>query len=413
MGGGAYAVRGVDFSGELCYKTNMIRTYEYRALPQKGQVRTLDRMLWMTRNLYNAALQERKECYEKTGNGIGLYDQMKSLTQIRNDDEEWRGISVRIGRGPLKTIDLAFKAFFRRCKSGEQPGYPRFKGRDRWRMLHLETNYQIRAGNGKWAFLTFKGLPGRLRVWRHRPFPATAKQLLARLVRDAKGWKLQVVLELPDVEPVAVAGITGIDVGIKHFLVTDTGEAIPNPRVLQRELKRLRVEQRALARKARGSGNRLRQKQRVTRLHMRVADRRRDFHYKTAAELIAKGNSIAVEDLNIKGLAKSKLARQVADVSWGQFIFRLESKAESAGLQVHRVDPKHTSQQCSGCGEIVRKSLAVRVHDCPHCGLCIDRDHNAAVNIKKRAGGSPSGAKHGAVMPACQQALKSKNQRLA
>jgi len=370
-------------------------------------------MLWMTRNLYNAALQERKECYDKTGKGIGLYDQMKSLTQIRKDDEDWRGISVFVGRGPLKTIDLAYKAFFKRCKSGEKPGFPRFKGRDRWRVLHLETNYQIRAGNGKWTFLAFKGLPGRLRIWQHRQIPDGAKQLLARLVRDAKGWKLQVVLDLPNVEPAAVAGVTGIDVGITHFLTADTGETIPNPRLLRRELKRLRVAQRALSRKVRGSGNRLRQKQRVARLHMRVADRRRDFHYKTAAELIAKGNSIAVEDLNIKGLAKSKLARPVADVSWGQFIFRLESKAESAGLQVHRVDPKNTSQQCSGCGEMVRKSLAVRVHDCPHCGLRLDRDHNAAVNIQKRAGGSPLGAKHGAVMPACPQAIKSKNQRLS
>ena len=390
----------------------MKRTYEYRALPQKGQARALDKMLWMTRMLYNAALEERIGCYAKTGKTISAYEQMKSLTQIRKDDDEWRGISVFIGRGALKTIDLAFKAFFRRVKSGEKPGFPRFKGRDRWRMLHLETNYQIHDGKGKWAHLTFKGLPGKLRVWRHRPIPADAKQLLARLVRDAKGWKLQLVLDLPDVEPVVVAGVTGIDVGITHFLATDAGDTIPNPRLLQLELKRLRVEQRALARKKRGGGNRARQKQRVSRLHMRVRNRRKDFHYKTATALLAKGNSIAVEDLNIKGLARSKLARQVADVSWAEFVTRLENKAESAGLQVHRVDPKLTSQQCSGCGEIVRKSLAVRVHDCPHCGLRLDRDHNAAVNIKNRAGGSPLGVKHGAVMPACPQALKSENQHL-
>lgn len=381
----------------------MIRTYEYRVLPGRAQAKAFEKMLGMTRALYNAALQERRDAWEKAGKSVTKFDQMKSLTQIRKEDAEWKDFSVLVARGALHTVDFAFKAFFRRCKSGEKPGYPRFKGRDRWRTLHLDTNYQLHIGNAKWWHLTFKGMPGRLRVWLHRPLPKGAVQKIARLVRDAKGWKLQLVLELPDVKPVAAAGVTGIDVGLKYFLATDDGDTIPNPRLLQQELKRLRVEQRSLARKVRGSGNRARQKARVTRLHMRVQNARKDFHYKTAAQLAGNGKSFAVEDLNIKGLAKSKLARQVHDVGWAAFITRLENKAESAGLQVHKVDPKNTSQACSGCGEIVRKSLAVRRHECPHCGLSLDRDTNAARNIKMRAGSRPLGA-NSAVARSCPQA---------
>ncbi len=368
----------------------MNRTYEYRVLPQRGQLADLDRLLWMTRGLYNAALQERIECYNKTGKGVTLYDQMKSLTAIRADDADWRAVSVLVARGALKTLDRAYQAFFRRVKAGEKPGFPRFKGRNRWRSIHLAEQYGLNKGCGKWMWLTFKGMRGRIRVWFHRPLPEGAVQKEARLVKDGKGWKLCLMLELPDVAPVEAKGAIGIDVGLAHFLTTDEGEHIPNPRFLQRQLKTLRREQRSLARKVRGSGNRERQRQVVARVHQRVKSARSTFHWSVASKLVKRQKTLIVEDLNIKGLAKSRLSRQVADVGWAGFIERLVSKAECAGLQVMRVDPKHTSQLCSGCGEMVRKSLAVRVHSCPSCGLTLDRDHNAAVNIKKRAVACPS-----------------------
>ncbi len=363
----------------------MIRTYEYRVLPGKSQAVDLDRLLWMTRNLYNAALQERRDCYEKTGKGISRFDQFNSLTIIRAEDPEWSGVSNRIGRGALRILDEAFKGFFRRVKAGEKPGYPRFKGRNRWRCVQLGDGYQLTKGRGKWMRLTFKGMRGGLRVWIHRPIPADAVQKEARLVKDAKGWKLCLMLEMPTPAAVEPKGTIGVDMGISHFLTTDEGEHIPNPRFLEKQLKALRREQRSLSRKARGSGNRERQRQAVARVHQRVKSARSTFHYAIAADLIKRGKTLIVEDLNIKGLAKGKLARQIQDVAWSAFIQRLANKAESAGLQVIKVDPKYTSQQCSGCGGMVRKSLATRVHACAECGLTIDRDHNAAVNIKNRA----------------------------
>ena len=378
----------------------MIRTYEYRCLPQKGQEKRLLSLLGMTRGLYNAALQERIDCYKRTGRGVSYYDQCKSLTEIRSFDEGWREQSAQIGRGALTRLDKAFKAFFKGFKEG--CGFPRFKGRNRWRSIDLEKVYRIEIGNGNWRFLSFKGINGRLRVYFHRPLPAEARQKYARLVRDAKGWKLQLVLELPDAASVPVSDMMGIDVGLTHFLTTDTGEQIPNPRCLQRELKRLRVAQRSLARKQRGSGNRERQRKVVERLHLRVRNQRANFHWQAAKKLVEQGKTLIVEDLNVKGLARGMLSRQVSDVGWAAFIERLTCKAESAGLAVIKVDPKQTTQMCSGCGAIVKKSLAVRVHSCPECGLVMDRDRNAAVNIKKRGGNAPLGAKLG-VAPVCPQ----------
>ena len=231
----------------------MHRTYEYRCLPTGRQRCALDELLEMTRQLYNAALQERRDAYRKAGKSVSYFDQCKALTQIRKDDPTWADISLQLGRGALKRVNLAFKDFFRRVKEKTQrAGYPRFKGKDRHRTLHLGPNYMLThlveqdgQPNG-WATIQFKGLPGKVRVWLYRPIPDEAEQKDARLVKDAKGWKLQIVLALPDIPEQEPQKSLGIDVGIEKFLTTSDGEAIPNPRLLEKKLKVLRREQRSL-----------------------------------------------------------------------------------------------------------------------------------------------------------------------
>ena len=379
----------------------MHRTYEYRCLPTGRQSRALDELLELTRQLYNAALQERRDAYQKTGKSISYFDQCKALTQIRKDDPTWAAISLQIGRGALQRVHLAFQSFFRRVREkASRVGYPRFKSKDRHRTLHLGPNYHVTHMIGQdgqpngWAILQFKGLPGKVRVWLHRPIPADAEQKATRLVKDAKGWKLQIVLAFPDVPLHEPTVAVGIDVGVEKFLTTSDGDQIPNPRLLEKKFKVLRREQRSLARKKRGSGNRARQKQVVARLHEQVRHARADFHWKTAAWLVTQGKTLVVEDLNIRGLARGRLSRQIHDVGWGDFLRRLACKAESAGLPMVKVNPAYTSQDWSGCGERVPKPLRVRVHDCPYCGRTLDRDQNAAMNIR-RAGDGPLGVKAG------------------
>ena len=348
----------------------------------------------MARELYNAALQERRDAWRRIHKSIGYLNQQKQLTEIRSDHTEWKSVTVSLGRGALRSLDRAFQAFFRRCKSGEKPGFPRFKGRSRYHTIDLQDHFQLKSAHGPWFQLTFKGLPGGLRIWMHRPIPQDAKQKTARITKDSKGWKLQIALELPDPLPYQPSKSLGVDVGLKHFLMDSEGSFIPNPRLLQKKLKALRREQRSLSRKTKRSGNRARQRQVVARLHERVRNARADFHWKVASLLVAKRKRIVVEDLNIRGLAKGRLARFIHDVGWGEFLNRLACKAESAGLPLQKVAPAYTSQDCSSCGHRVKKSLADRVHRCSSCGLELDRDLNAAINIM-RAGNRPFGVNQG------------------
>ena len=245
-----------------------------------------------------------------------------------------------------------------------------------------------------WAPIQFKGFPGKVRVWLYRPMPDEAEQQEARLGKDAQGWKLQIVRALPDIPEQGPQKALGLDGGSEKCLTPADGEASPNPRLLAKKLKVLRREQRRLARKQRGSGNRARQKKRVMHLYAPVKTARKDFHWQPAAWLVAQGKKIVVEDLNMRGLAGRRLSRQLHAGGGGDFLRRLASKAERAGLPLVKVNPAYTSHDCSGCGERVPKPLGGRVHACPHCGVVLDPDGNAAMNIK-RAGDGPLGTKAG------------------
>jgi putative transposase len=181
----------------------------------------------------------------------------------------------------------------------------------------------------------------------------------------------------------------GIDMGLDSFLVTDTGESVPVPQYYRRAQKRLKRLQRAVSRKRKGSNRHKKALKRVAKAHLKIANQRKDFHYKAAKRLVSKGKHIAYEALNIKGIARTRLAKSTYDAGWGQFLQILAVKAERAGLRVIAVDPNGTSQNCSRCGQKVPKTIQDRWHSCPHCGLELHRDQNAAINIKYRAVGHP------------------------
>jgi len=389
----------------------MIRTYQFRCRPTRAQSAWVDNALRLVREFYNAALQERRDAYTKAGKSISFYDQDKSLTEIRRECSEYAALPQRICRSALNDLDLAFKAFFRRCKSGEKPGFPRFKSYRRPRQsLKFNESVNWHKGKGKFGYVKIKGMPGKLRFKISNPafLQDGVVRKTTTITRDYKGILISFACEIPDVLPLPTDSMIGMDLGIEKFLITDDGVEVDNPRLLDAAQKELRRRQRALSRKKRGSGNRERARMDVARLHAKVRNTRTTFHCKTAAEIVGKAvaanASIAVEDLNIKGLARSRLARQVADVGWGDFVSRLSNKAESAGLMVHKVDPKYASQDCSRCGHRVRKRLSVRIHECSHCGLVLDRDHNAAINVKHRAVASPAGV-NVEVTPHCPQAF--------
>ncbi len=227
----------------------------------------------------------------------------------------------------------------------------------------------------------------------HRPLTGTVKTITFR--RQADGWFVVFVCDMGEERPAtSTAPAVGIDLGLKSFLATSAGETVSTPRFYRRAQAQLRRAQRSVSRKKKGSANRRKAVQRLRMHHQHISDQRKDFHHKTALSLVSRYGSIAHETLNVKGIARSRLAKSTHDAGWTQFLAILAQKAESAAVQVVAVDPRHTTQTCSECGGLpaVSLSLSVRRYDCAHCGLSLDRDVNAARNILKRAWIGPLGA---------------------
>jgi len=374
----------------------MLRVFRYRLYPTKGQDAALRETTWRLRQLYNAALEERREAYRKQGVSLSGYAQMAEIKQLRLAAPEYGLIHVHLLQDVLTRLDRAYRAFFRRIKAGEKPGFPRFKGRGRYRTFTFKdaknrNGVRLVAG-GKRLDLT--GI-GKVKIKLHRPIAGTVKQVSVTLSGDGH-WYAAFACDGVPATPLPQTGETvGIDLGITTFAALSKGNPVDNPRPYEAALRGLRTAQRRVSRRRRGSVRRRKAVVLLAKRHDKVRCVRRDFHHKVALDLVRRFDTIFVEDLNVKGLARSFLAKQVHDAAWSSFMYIIRAKAESAGREVVAVDPRGTSQQCSGCGAEVPKSLSERVHRCPECGLVEDRDVNAAKNIEWRGqrlrGGVSSG----------------------
>lgn len=377
----------------------ILLTYRFRVLPTRQQHAALARILEDQRQLYNAALQERIDCYRKTGRSLTAYDQYKTLTEWRRADQDAAACPLNIQRWTIRRLDDAYKAFFRRLKiKNGKAGFPRFRGKGWWNSFGFNELDGVRFDGKR---IRFKGLPGGLRVHLHRPLPP-GKPLSCIFTRDHKGWSICFQMRVEIAEKRPVRSSVGLDLGIKTFAYQSDGVVIPNPRVARRAEKAMRVRQRALARCKRGSKRREKVKSELTRLHAKIANTRTTWLHQQSARIARSYDLIAAEDLRVQNMMKHPtLARSIADASWSKFLSMVSYKAERAGATFVTVDPRNTSQRCSGCDELVPKSLAVRTHSCPHCGLVIDRDWNAARNILAAvvSGGAVNAARQGERRP--------------
>lgn len=363
----------------------VIRVYKFRLYPTPAQTLALGTLLGRLRFFYNAALQERRDGY-KTGVNVTLSTQEKAITEVKNDPEcpEYAGVHTHLLQDVVKRLDRAFDGFFRRVKAGQAPGYPRFKGRDRFDTFTFKD-----AGKGRGASINAGGARvrlhgiGNVKMKQHRPMEGVLKTI--GVTRDECGhWYALITRELPTKPLPATGESVGIDVGLATFAALSDGTMIANPRPMKTARIAVERAQRKVSRRKRGSKRRGKARLLLAKRHAHVANVRRDFHHKTARAIVQKYDRIAVEDLNVKGLARGMLAKSVHDAGWSQFVGFLASKAEEAGRELVRVDPNGTSQECSACGERVPKALGVRVHRCL-CGYTADRDVNAARNIHDRA----------------------------
>jgi len=360
----------------------MRHSFKFRLYPNTDQRRELGVALETHRRLYNACLDQRKVAYEAEKKSIHYVEQSAWFKSERAVNPYFARLNFSSAQATMRRLDKAFVAFFRRCKAGQKPGYPRFRSRDRYDSVEFPAYGDgIRLNSNR---LRVQHV-GVVKAKVHREVEGTVKT--ATLKREGDKWFVVLSCELPDA-PFVPNGKSpiGIDVGIEAFLTTSDGERIENPRILRRELPRLRRLQRAVSRKKRGGKNRRKAARRVQVLHARVRNLRQDFQHKTALDLVRSSGLVAVEGLNIRGMVRNhRLARAISDAAWGGFMNILTYKAASAGSEVVVVDPRGTSQECSGCGEVVRKDLSVRRHICLSCGLSLHRDENAARNILQRA----------------------------
>lgn len=356
----------------------MIRTFRYPLEPNRTQAAILSNWIEHCRQLYNAALQQRRDAYRLHRKSLSFYDQTHDLTELRASDPEWRDIPMRAERSALHRLDKAFDAFFRRMKSGQKPGYPRFRGRDRFDSFDLPGALDCVKVDGNHVRLPRIGL-----VKFHLYRPMVGKVLSVTVKRSASRWWISFMCDVgaaPEKKPVKTA--VGIDLGLTTFAVLSNGDEVENPRFFKAGEEVLARRQRSLATKTRGSRSRQRAKILVGRAYEHVRNQRLDFARKLACEMFARFDLVAHEDLNIKGMVHGNLAKSIHDASWGVFIGALQSKAECAGKWCVPVDPRGTSQRCSACGTVVPKTLSEREHACP-CGARMSRDLNAARNVLK------------------------------
>jgi putative transposase len=360
-----------------------VLTYKMRLLPSRGQHDKLRAALDHTRDLYNAALAERIDCYRKTGAGRSWQDQYKELTELRADPA-WALYPVTLQRWPLKQVDLAFSAFFRRLKARDgKAGFPRFRGREWFKTFGF-------SDRGGWAVngarLRMKGI-GSVRLHLHRPLPS--EPIACKVKREGRNWYALLTVEVPYATEHTGPAV-GIDVGITTLAALSTGELIANARPGQRAERELRRRQRHMARCKRGSNGRRKAKERVASLHAKTARVRDNHLHQVTASLARRFSLIVVEKLNIKGLASGMFAKQVHDVAWGRLNQFLDYKAAKAGGRRVGVGPNFTSQECPDCGAIKRKDLSERIHRCP-CGCVKPRDVASAEVILGRMGNHPGG----------------------
>jgi putative transposase len=276
-------------------------------------------------------------------------------------------------------VDLAFKAFFRRVKAGEKPGFPRFKGQGRYRSFtYKQFGFKL-TDEGQLGLSKM----GDVKMVMHRPIQGQIKTLT--ICRYATGkWYACFSVEVEPEPLPATDQVVGIDVGLEQFATFSNGEVIDNPRFLRQEEKALAKTQRRLSQLEKGSPEYLKQKKRLSRIHERIQFQRDDFAHQHSRRIVEAFQVIAFEDLDIQAMlenASNGLAKSIADAAWRQLVQDTCYKAESAGRTVILVDPRGTSQRCSGCGSVVEKSLSERTHHCHTCGLMLDRDLNAARNI--------------------------------
>jgi putative transposase len=352
----------------------MLKTFKYKLNPNRKQAQLLSQSLDLCRSLYNMCLEQKQ--YQR----ISRFEQDLQLTQLKAAFPEYREVYSEVLQNVVKTLDKSFQNFFRRLKEGGKAGYPRFKSKNRYDSLQFNNKGFKLSGK----YLQVSKL-GNIKVRLSRELPADAVVKTLNIKRSVNGWFATLAFEYTPVPLPKSKKKIGIDVGIENYAALSDGTFIQNPRFYECGQAELRRAQRRVARRKNKKSNRRRKAVvLLQKVHARITNRRMDFLHKQTTMLVQKYGTIVVENLNVKGLAKGILSKQVHDASWSTFFQFLSYKAEDAGRKVIGVDARYTSQTCPNCGNKKKKSLSERKHKCEKCGYTTHRDTAAAQVILGR-----------------------------
>lgn len=360
-------------------------TYKYRIFPSKSQRTSLENVLSACRFVYNKALETRKNAWEERQESVGKYDTINLIPQWKAENEWLKDGNAQTMQEALTRLDLAFRAFFRRIKAGEkEPGYPRFKSANRY------NSFTYPQERGNWRLLANGRVRlskiGDVKIKLHRPITGTCKTLTVQ--RDAVGnWYACFSCEVEPMPLMVNDNVVGIDLGLTTFAYFSNGRKIERQRWTKTDADDIARLQRKKERFAKGSSEWRKAVRALQHAYQRAANRRNNFAHQESRKLVNEYQFIAFENLDIQEMRVSgnkTISRGIDDVAWGKFVQFTTYKAEGAGRGIALVNPRGTTQMCSGCGRIVPKDLHVRIHHCHNCDLKLNRDHNAALNILAR-----------------------------
>ena len=356
----------------------MEKSYKYRLYPNKKQKEMLSKTFGCTRFIYNYYLNKKIELYKNEKQNMTRFQCDKDMTSLKQELIWLKEVDKFALQNALKDMDKAYKKFFK-----NNAGFPKYKSKKTHRF-----SYRTNATNGNIAYLEKHIKLPKLGMVKTRTKLIPQGRILNATISQEPSGKYYVSLcctdvEIPKLEKTGKE--IGIDQGIKSFAVTSSGETIPNPKYLQKSLNKLARLQRELSRKTRGSSNWNKARIKLARLQEHITNQRTDFLQKLSTKLIRENDVICIEDLQVKNMIRNhKLARNIADVSWSEFIRQLQYKADWYGKTIIKVDKWYASSQiCSCCGEQfpITKDLSIREWICPNCHTVLDRDGNAAINI--------------------------------
>lgn len=354
----------------------MLKSFRYRIFPTKKQIRIMRQWLEECRWLFNHFLAERKEAWEQEQRSINYYSQATSLPVLKEQRPSLAGVYSQVLQNVAVRIDLAFKAFFRRVKASENPGYPRFRGKGRYDSFTFPQNGFSLDGNT----LRLSKI-GNIKVVLHRPVEGQIKTCTIKCSSTDK-WYVMFSCEWEPTPLPENNEAVGIDVGLHSFATLSTGEQIENPRFFRQEEKALAKAQRKLSKTKKGVPERKKRRKVIARIYERIAWKRQNFIHQYSRKIVNRFGIIAIEDIHVNRMLHNHcFAKSISDVAWSGFFRLLAYKAEWAGHQLVAVNPAYTSQDCSNCGHRQKMPLSERIFKCPCCGLKLDRDHNAALNI--------------------------------